>query len=92
MLPPLSLTNLSSSTVRAAQRLSTVALQPLEGVDGSSEGQTGLPLAPSLGFVKGQCILISRARFEVKINYSENLIALFKQMDSRKYGKCLVAV
>lgn len=74
-----------SALMRAAQRLSTVALQPLEGVDGSSEGQTGLPLAPSLGFVKGQCILISRARFEVKINYSENLIALFKQMDSRKY-------
>ncbi|KAM6152908.1 SWI/SNF-related matrix-associated actin-dependent regulator of chromatin subfamily A-like protein 1 [Erethizon dorsatum] len=74
-----------SVLMRAAQRLSTVTLQPLEGVDGSSGVQTGLPSAPSLAFVKGQCMLISRARFEVDINYSEDLIALFKQMDSRKY-------
>lgn len=71
--------------LRAAQCLRTVTLQPLEGVDGSSGGQTGLPLAPSLAFVKGGCTLISRARFEVDISYSEDLIALFKQMDSRKY-------
>ena len=48
--------------------------------------KTGLPAAPSLAFVKG-CVLISRARFEADISYSEDLIALFKQMDSRKYGK-----
>ncbi|XP_005395742.1 PREDICTED: SWI/SNF-related matrix-associated actin-dependent regulator of chromatin subfamily A-like protein 1 [Chinchilla lanigera] len=74
-----------SALMSAAQCLSTVTLQPLEGVDGSSGGQTGLPSAPSLAFVKGRCMLISRARFEVDINYSEDLIALFKQMDSRKY-------
>ncbi|XP_004864673.1 SWI/SNF-related matrix-associated actin-dependent regulator of chromatin subfamily A-like protein 1 isoform X1 [Heterocephalus glaber] len=74
-----------SALLEAAQRLHTVTLQPLAGVDGSSGGQIGLPSAPSLAFVKGRCMLISRARFEVDISYSEDLIALFKQMDSRKY-------
>uniref|UniRef100_F7IFF5 SWI/SNF-related matrix-associated actin-dependent regulator of chromatin subfamily A-like protein 1 n=1 Tax=Callithrix jacchus TaxID=9483 RepID=F7IFF5_CALJA len=78
--------------VEAAQSLPTVNLQPLEWADGSSEspstssaGQTSLPSAPSLAFVKGRCILISRAYFEADISYSQDLIALFKQMDSRRY-------
>ncbi|XP_048200753.1 SWI/SNF-related matrix-associated actin-dependent regulator of chromatin subfamily A-like protein 1 [Perognathus longimembris pacificus] len=69
----------------AAKRLPSVTLQPLEEVDVSSQRQTSLPLASSLAFVKGRCILISRARFEVDIGYSEELISLFKQMDSRQY-------
>ncbi|KAH0513502.1 SWI/SNF-related matrix-associated actin-dependent regulator of chromatin subfamily A-like protein 1 [Microtus ochrogaster] len=73
--------------MKAAERLSTVSLQPLEGVDDSGSGQTSLPSAPSLAFVSGKCILVSRTRFEVDIGYSEELIALFKQMDSRNYGK-----
>lgn len=72
-----------SALMKAAQRLRTVTLQPLEGA--SSVAQTGLPSAPSLTFVKGQCMLISRARFEADIGYSQELIALFKQMDSRNY-------
>lgn len=76
---------LFSFAVKAAQRLRTVTLQPLEGA--SSVAQAGLPSAPSLTFVKGQCMLISRARFEADIGYSQELIALFKQMDSRNYGK-----
>ncbi|XP_004641407.1 SWI/SNF-related matrix-associated actin-dependent regulator of chromatin subfamily A-like protein 1 [Octodon degus] len=71
--------------MRAVQRLSTVTLQPLEGVNGSSGAQAGLPSALSLAFVKGRCMLISRARFEVDISYSADLIALFKQMESQKY-------
>lgn len=74
-------------TVKAVERLSTVSLQPLEEVDGSVGGQTSLPSAPSLTFVTGRCVLISRARFEVDIGYSEVVIALFKQMESRNYGK-----
>ena len=83
--------------MKAAQHLQAVTLQPLEGAEGHVESpstssgsiatQTCLPVAPSLAFVKGQCVLISRARFEADISYSEDLIALFKQMDSRKYGK-----
>ncbi|XP_036029216.1 SWI/SNF-related matrix-associated actin-dependent regulator of chromatin subfamily A-like protein 1 isoform X1 [Onychomys torridus] len=71
--------------MQAAERLSTVSLQPLEEVEGSVRGQSSLPSAPSLAFVTGRCMLISRARFEVDIGYSEEVIALFKQMDSRNY-------
>lgn len=71
--------------MKAVERLSTVSLQPLEEVDGSVGGQTSLPSAPSLTFVTGRCMLISRARFEVDIGYSEAMIALFKQMESRNY-------
>lgn len=72
-----------SALMKAAQHLSTVTLQPLE--EASGVAQTSLPSAPSLAFVKGQCVLISRARFEADIGYSEVLVALFKQMDSRNY-------
>lgn len=75
--------------MRAAQRLRTVVLQPLEGA--SSVAQTSLPSASSLRFVKGQCMLISRARFEADIDYSEELVTLFKQMDSGNYGKLLAS-
>uniref|UniRef100_A0A8C7APK9 SWI/SNF-related matrix-associated actin-dependent regulator of chromatin subfamily A-like protein 1 n=1 Tax=Neovison vison TaxID=452646 RepID=A0A8C7APK9_NEOVI len=78
--------------MKAAQSLPTVTLQPLEGAEDNRESpstsgvaQTCLPLAPSLAFVKGQCVLISRVRFEADIGYSEDLIALFKQMESRNY-------
>ncbi|XP_029415859.1 SWI/SNF-related matrix-associated actin-dependent regulator of chromatin subfamily A-like protein 1 isoform X2 [Nannospalax galili] len=71
--------------MKAAQHISTVSLQPLEGVDESSGRQTSLPSAPSLTFVTGRCLLISRARFEVDISYSEPLIEVFKQMDSWIY-------
>uniref|UniRef100_A0A8C3W6C3 SWI/SNF-related matrix-associated actin-dependent regulator of chromatin subfamily A-like protein 1 n=1 Tax=Catagonus wagneri TaxID=51154 RepID=A0A8C3W6C3_9CETA len=82
-----------NALMEAAQRLPGVTLQSLEGAEGQmgspsgshSVVQTGLPAAPSLAFVKGQCTLISRARFEADIGYSEDLIALFKQMESRKY-------
>ncbi|XP_058520967.1 SWI/SNF-related matrix-associated actin-dependent regulator of chromatin subfamily A-like protein 1 [Ochotona princeps] len=70
--------------MKAAGRLPAVTLQPLEGAEGSST-QTSLPSAPSLAFVKGRCMLISRARFEADIGYSEELITLFKQMESRIY-------
>ncbi|XP_077011183.1 SWI/SNF-related matrix-associated actin-dependent regulator of chromatin subfamily A-like protein 1 isoform X2 [Tamandua tetradactyla] len=81
-----------NALMEATQCLSTVTLKPLEGSSGSRElpstssmVQPCLPSAPSLAFVKGRCVLISRARFEADIGYSEELIALFKQMDSRIY-------
>ncbi|KAM5268881.1 SWI/SNF-related matrix-associated actin-dependent regulator of chromatin subfamily A-like protein 1 isoform 2-T6 [Hipposideros larvatus] len=72
-----------SALMRAAQRLATVTLKPLEVAGGVA--QTSLPSASSLAFVKGQCVLISRARFEADIPFSEELVALFKQMNSRYY-------
>ncbi|CAG2256009.1 HARP [Mytilus edulis] len=35
--------------------------------------------------IKGQCILISRERFEVKVGYSPPLIELFKKMKTKMY-------
>lgn len=35
--------------------------------------------------IKGQCILISRERFEVKVGYSPPLIELFKKMKTKLY-------
>ncbi|KAF6116239.1 SWI/SNF related, matrix associated, actin dependent regulator of chromatin, subfamily a like 1 [Phyllostomus discolor] len=72
-----------SALMKAVQHLPKVTLQPLEGA--SSVAPAGLPPAPSLAFVTGRCLLISRARFEVDIGYSQELIAVFKQMDSRNY-------
>ncbi|XP_007934011.1 SWI/SNF-related matrix-associated actin-dependent regulator of chromatin subfamily A-like protein 1 [Orycteropus afer afer] len=90
-----------SALMKAAQQLPTVTLQPLEGTSSSSQSgstnsssesastssgrQASLPPAPSLAFVKGRCMLISRARFEADISYSKDLIALFEQLDSRNY-------
>ncbi|KAB0397678.1 hypothetical protein E2I00_013143 [Balaenoptera physalus] len=77
--------------MKAAQHLQAVTLQPLEGAEGHVESpstssggiatQTCLPVAPSLAFVKGQCVLISRARFEADISYSEDLIALCQDQE-----------
>ncbi|XP_075385129.1 SWI/SNF-related matrix-associated actin-dependent regulator of chromatin subfamily A-like protein 1 [Tenrec ecaudatus] len=80
-----------SALMKAAQRLATVTLQPLEGANGRESASTpsgvqaSLPLAPSLTFVQGRCMLISRVRFEADIGYSEDLISLFQQMTSRNY-------
>lgn len=81
--------------MNAVQHLPTVTLQPLEETPSSGETQTAtsasttahtqLPPACSLSFVKGQCLLISRTRFEADIGYSKDLIELFKQMKSKIY-------
>ncbi|XP_006867857.1 PREDICTED: SWI/SNF-related matrix-associated actin-dependent regulator of chromatin subfamily A-like protein 1 [Chrysochloris asiatica] len=78
--------------MKAVELLPKVTLQPLEEASSSrdlastsSRGHASLPLAPSLAFVTGRCMLLSRARFEADIGYSEELIALFQQMDSKNY-------
>ncbi|XP_055967956.1 SWI/SNF-related matrix-associated actin-dependent regulator of chromatin subfamily A-like protein 1 [Sorex fumeus] len=77
--------------MKAVQNLPTVTLQPLEEAPGNREPQTAgpsdarLPPAASLSFVKGQCLLISRSRFEADIGYSEDLIELFRKMKSKIY-------
>lgn len=48
--------------------------------------KTGLPAAPSLAFVKRAVRAHLPGPLRGRHGYSEDLIALFKQMDSRKYG------
>uniref|UniRef100_F6SKP2 SWI/SNF-related matrix-associated actin-dependent regulator of chromatin subfamily A-like protein 1 n=1 Tax=Monodelphis domestica TaxID=13616 RepID=F6SKP2_MONDO len=43
------------------------------------------PQSKGLASLKGRCVLISRTRFEADIGFSEDVIALFKQMGSRNY-------
>ncbi|XP_054979212.1 SWI/SNF-related matrix-associated actin-dependent regulator of chromatin subfamily A-like protein 1 isoform X2 [Sorex araneus] len=80
-----------SALMKAVQNLPTVSLQPLEEAPGSREPQAAapsdarLPPAASLSFVKGQCLLISRTRFEADIGYSKDLIELFRKMKSKIY-------
>ncbi|XP_071603861.1 SWI/SNF-related matrix-associated actin-dependent regulator of chromatin subfamily A-like protein 1 isoform X2 [Heliangelus exortis] len=90
-----------SSFMEAANQLSSVILVPLEGENvvgfASSSHFVGSRVdvksllkmcknwkKPS-ALVKGKCVLISRLRFEVDIGYSAEVIAVFKQMDSRNY-------
>lgn len=44
-------------------------------------GQSPKPL-------KGQCILISKERFEVNIGFNQCVVEVFKTINSRVYGKC----
>ncbi|NXP19138.1 SMAL1 protein, partial [Scytalopus superciliaris] len=88
-----------SSLMEAANQLSSVVLAPLEGENAvvlaagshfiGSDVKSLLKMCknwkkPS-ALVKGKCVLISRLRFEVDIGYSAEVIAVFKQMDSRNY-------
>ncbi|XP_009863651.1 PREDICTED: SWI/SNF-related matrix-associated actin-dependent regulator of chromatin subfamily A-like protein 1, partial [Apaloderma vittatum] len=90
-----------SSFMEAANKLSSVILEPLEGEDAAGLA-SGSHFVGSRGdvksllkicdnwkkpsaLVKGKCVLISRLRFEVDISYSAEVIGVFKQMDSRTY-------
>ena len=44
--------------------------------------------AGNLVKVTGKCVLVSRERFVVEVGYSAPLIALFKNMQTKQYGKC----
>ncbi|XP_036609529.1 SWI/SNF-related matrix-associated actin-dependent regulator of chromatin subfamily A-like protein 1 [Trichosurus vulpecula] len=85
--------------MKAVQHLRTVTLQPLEAPDttasalkSSGSEPTGevpvqqlQPHSKGPARIKGQCVLISRTRFEADIGFAEDVIAIFKQMASRKY-------
>ncbi|XP_072473752.1 SWI/SNF-related matrix-associated actin-dependent regulator of chromatin subfamily A-like protein 1 [Notamacropus eugenii] len=85
--------------MKAVQHLRTVTLQPLEGSDATasalkspaSEPPSEMPVqqiqlhSKGLASIRGRCVLISRTRFEADIGFAEDVIAIFKQMASRKY-------
>ncbi|XP_032549058.1 SWI/SNF-related matrix-associated actin-dependent regulator of chromatin subfamily A-like protein 1 [Chiroxiphia lanceolata] len=89
------------SLMEAANQLSSVVLEPLEGenavglASGSHFIGSGVDVKSLLkmcknwkkpsALVQGKCVLISRLRFEVDIGYSAEVIGVFKQMDSRNY-------
>lgn len=83
-----------------ATALASVSLRPLEGmnsVDVAAPARDGAALAALLKLcngwqkpgasLQGQCILVSPRKFEVDISYNVDVIAAFKQMPTKNYGK-----
>ena len=86
-----------------AANIASVSLRPLEGMEAlSSAATTSRPrdsatLAVLLKLcngwekpgatLRGQCVLVSRTKFEVDILYHADVIAAFKQMPTKNYGK-----
>uniref|UniRef100_A0AAQ5ZQL5 SWI/SNF-related matrix-associated actin-dependent regulator of chromatin subfamily A-like protein 1 n=1 Tax=Amphiprion ocellaris TaxID=80972 RepID=A0AAQ5ZQL5_AMPOC len=86
-----------------AAAIASVSLRPLEGMEAvdvaaaTSRACDGAALAALLKLcngwrkpgatLQGQCILVSRTKFEVDIGYHADVIAAFKQMPTKNYGK-----
>ncbi|KAM4025004.1 SWI/SNF-related matrix-associated actin-dependent regulator of chromatin subfamily A-like protein 1 [Anomaloglossus baeobatrachus] len=85
--------------ITEVQKLQNVTLKPLEGMEdidmpalrSTASGGANALLAMCNTWhrpnatLKGKCLLVSRSRFEVDIGYHLEVIALFKQMNSRNY-------
>lgn len=86
--------------VEEAAAIASVSLRPLEGMEAVNSGavqpRDGAALTALLKLcngwqkpgaaIKGQCILVSRTRFEVDILYHADVIGAFKQMPTKSYG------
>uniref|UniRef100_A0AAQ5X9G4 SWI/SNF-related matrix-associated actin-dependent regulator of chromatin subfamily A-like protein 1 n=1 Tax=Amphiprion ocellaris TaxID=80972 RepID=A0AAQ5X9G4_AMPOC len=84
-----------------AAAIASVSLRPLEGMEAvdvaaaTSRACDGAALAALLKLcngwrkpgatLQGQCILVSRTKFEVDIGYHADVIAAFKQMPTKNY-------
>lgn len=55
----------------------------------SSACSAGPPPRPRPVLVGGRCVSHSRDRFRVEVGYHAELIAVFKTIPSKNYGKCL---
>lgn len=84
--------------VEEAAAVASVSLRPLEGMGAVdvAAARDGAALGPLLKLcngwqkpgatLQGQCILVSRTKFEVDIGYHVDVIAAFKQMPTKNYG------
>ncbi|MEE6488805.1 hypothetical protein FKM82_015387 [Ascaphus truei] len=90
-----------SSLMSEVQHLQAVVLKPVEGMEAieipshphSSSKEAGIHALLAMcnnwqrpsATLKGRCLLTTRSRFEMGIGYNVDIIALFKQMNSRNY-------
>lgn len=88
------------AAVEGAAAVASVSLRPLEGicsVDVAAPARDATALTvllklcngwqkPGAG-LQGQCILVSPTKFEVDVGYNVDVIAAFKQMPTKNYGK-----
>lgn len=78
----------------------SVSLRPLDGMDAIDVSAVVVRDSAALGAllklcngwqkagatVQGQCVLVSRSRFEVEISYHVGVIGAFKLMPTKNYG------
>ena len=85
-----------------AASIPSVSLKPLEGMDAvdmaaaTSLARDGAALGALLKLcngwqkpgvsLQGQCLLVSRTKFEVDIGFHVDVIGAFKQMPTKNYG------
>ncbi|MEQ2202406.1 hypothetical protein XENOCAPTIV_028687 [Xenoophorus captivus] len=93
----------SKNYVDQAASIPSVSLRPVEGIGALDSAAApsrpcdGAVLAALLKLcngwqkpaatLRGQCILVSRTKFEVDILYHADVIATFKQMPTKNYGR-----
>lgn len=83
-----------------AAALASVSLRPLEGMDSvdvAAPARDAAALTALLKLCNGwqkpgaglqaQCVLVSPTKFEVDVSYNVDVIAAFKLMPSKNYGK-----
>lgn len=90
------------AAVGEAAAVASVSLRPLEGMEAVDvpPARNGEALGPLLKLcngwqkpgpvLQGQCILVSRTRFEVNIGYHVDVVAAYKQMATKNYGNRLM--
>lgn len=83
-----------------AAAVPSVSLRPLDGMDAIDVSAVVVRDGAALGAllklcsgwqkpgatVQGQCVLVSRSRFEVEIGYHVGVIGAFKMMPTKNYG------
>lgn len=90
-------------TVEEVAAVPSVSLTPLDGMDAVDVSAVVVRDGAALGAllklcsgwqkpgatVQGQCVLVSRSRFEVEIGYHVGVIGAFKMMPTKNYGNLL---
>lgn len=61
---------------------------PVAQLPSSSSGLSAVPVKKPAISVRGKCVRHTEGRFRVEVGYHAQLIAVFKSIPSKNYGKC----
>lgn len=88
------------AAVEEVAAVASVSLRPLEGMDSVDPAAPARDAAALTALLKlcngwqkpgaglqGQCALVSPTKFEVDVSYNADVIAAFKLMPTKNYGK-----
>lgn len=62
---------------------------PVAQIPSSSSDLITVPAKKPAISVRGKCVAHTEGRFRVEVGYHAELIAVFKSIPSKNYGKCL---